>query len=328
MAYEDRVYYDQTAFDPLPEDCPHCLNRGGTLARCGILNPDSFDARNYDHPMSAIGYTLPASSQASYIEGQVITVEVFLSAHHKGHMIFSACPATDEAPTQECFDQHRLRFVKDEFYGAPVDTNFPHRVMVAPFTHPDRKSAYEDQFSPETTMFFRFQLELPPNLSGQLVLLQWYYVSANSGCTHEGYDQYPWPQTWIRSSVKGTYNFNAELENCSDVLPPDGKQESHGMSPEQFWNCAEISISPRAPLVEPQKEQLEKVKTIIGYYASWQVSILYSDLIFCKFINEGQVSNRQISIYNSGMIETTSPRQKTLTLQSTHGSTLPSFKPM
>jgi hypothetical protein len=215
------------------------------------------------------------SSQASYIEGQVITVEVFLSAHHKGHMVFSACPGSEdgEAPTQECFDQHRLKFVKDEFYGAPVDANFPHRVMVAPFTHPDRKSAYEDQFSPETTMLFRFQLELPPDLSGQLVLLQWYYVASISGCMHEGYDQYPWPQTWIQSSVKGEYVFDAGLENCADILPPDGYQEiTNKILPEQFWNCAEISISPKAPVIEAKKEQMEKEKTIIGYYASWQVS--------------------------------------------------------
>jgi len=282
VAYEDRLN-EQTALDPLPEDCPECLNRGGTLARCGIINPDdTWGAHNYDHPMSAIGYPLPTNVQASYIEGQIITVEVFLSDHHKGHMVFSGCRGTEgEAPTQECFDQNRLRFVKDLFYGAPVDTNFPHRVMVAPFSHPDRKSAYEDQFSPDTSMLFRFELELPPDLNGQQVLLQWYYVESNSECMHEGYDQYPWPQKWIESSAQGEYNFNAGLVKCADILPPDGKQEVTDTSiPEQFWNCAEVSIIGKAPVVEQQKEQIEKEKTIIGYFASWQVSVCFIRFYF------------------------------------------------
>ena len=91
-----------------------------------------------------------------------------------------------EIATQECFDKHRLRFVKDEFYGAPVDKNFPERVMVAPFSLSFRKSAYEDKlFSADTTMLFRFQLELPPDFAGSFVLLQWYYVESNSSCLHE-----------------------------------------------------------------------------------------------------------------------------------------------
>jgi hypothetical protein len=212
------------------------------------------------------------SPQASYIEKQIITVEVLLTDHQKGHMIFSACPVTDkEIATQECFDKHRLRFVKDEFYGAPVDKNFPERVMVAPFSLSFRKSAHEDKlFSADTTMLFRFQLELPPDFAGSFVLLQWYYVESNTSCLHEGYDQYPWPQAWIDSAGKGEYNFDGGLKDCADVLPSDGSKKDLSPLPEQFWNCAEISISPRAPSVEAKKEQMEKEKTIIGYYASWQ----------------------------------------------------------
>ena len=37
--------------DPFPEDCSHCLNRGGTLAQCGILIGGA-GTRNYDQPLS------------------------------------------------------------------------------------------------------------------------------------------------------------------------------------------------------------------------------------------------------------------------------------
>jgi len=47
VAYEDRVYYPQTENDPLPEDCPNCLNRGGVMARCGMV-----EQRNYDLPLN------------------------------------------------------------------------------------------------------------------------------------------------------------------------------------------------------------------------------------------------------------------------------------
>jgi GH18 family chitinase len=46
--------------------------------------------------------------------------------------------------------------------------------------------------------------------------------------------------------------------------------------PEQFWNCAEITIQPKSSL-DPLASNLaaqtitnQHAKTIIGYYASWQ----------------------------------------------------------
>ena len=76
VAYEDRKYYQETETDPLPEDCPSCINRGGVLARCGVVG-----ARNYDFPKNAFGDPMPANPQQVYEEESVIDVEVTLSAH-------------------------------------------------------------------------------------------------------------------------------------------------------------------------------------------------------------------------------------------------------
>ena len=63
-------------------------------------------------------------------------MEVTLTAHHKGHFVFSACliESTETIPTKECFEANRLTFVKDLLYGAPFDTNHPERAYVAPST--------------------------------------------------------------------------------------------------------------------------------------------------------------------------------------------------
>ena len=73
----------------------------------------------------------------------------------------------------------------------------------------------------------RHKYRLPAKLSGDLVLIQWHYVTGNS-CKDVGYDTYNWPV--------GFYPGN--LPTCSQPLPEDGR----GV-PEQFWNCAELKIS-------------------------------------------------------------------------------------
>lgn len=249
VAYQDRIYYNSGPTDPQPEDCPNCLNRGGSLAQCGIISD-----RNYDLPRNALGGVMPINPQAVYKESSLINVTVTLTAHHKGHFVFSACPIsnTTTIPTRACFEQHRLIFVKDLLYDAPADVNHPERAYVAPSTIASRVYPTEKDF--KDAMLFSYTLQLPSDLIGELVLLQWYYVASNSGCIYDGYDVYPFPREWIasldnendgandtRSAWEEKVSIGTGLNSCNEMLPEDGD----GV-PEQFWNCAEVRVRPRS----------------------------------------------------------------------------------
>lgn len=234
VAYEDRLYHDETETTPEAEDCPTCINRGGSLARCGVLNPVDAkgNERNYDFPKNAFGQPMPANPQSTYVEGQIIDVEVVLSAHHKGHFVFKACPIpfTTISPTQECFDNHPLMFVEDLLYGAPIDERYPERAYVAPETIETKRTSTKPTF--EKAMLFQFKMKLPPGVTGDLVLIQWYYVAGNSGCVHNGYDTYSWPTNWIQNidgneeidEWESKVSIGMGLKSCEEagVLPPDG----------------------------------------------------------------------------------------------------------
>jgi len=71
-------------------------------------------------------------------------------------------------------------------------------------------------------------MQLPDELKGDLVLLQWHYLSGNS-CSHPGYDTYMFPAEWGSMGYAG-------LSECESI-PEDGD----GV-PEQFWNCIEVSV--------------------------------------------------------------------------------------
>ena len=72
---------------------------------------------------------------------------------------------------------------------------------------------------------FHHLFKLPNGLHGDLILLQWYYLTANS-CVTDGYNTYAWPEGF----------YPGDLPVCQSI-PPDGR----GV-PEQFWNCAEVAI--------------------------------------------------------------------------------------
>ncbi|KAL3808826.1 hypothetical protein ACHAXA_000009 [Cyclostephanos tholiformis] len=222
--------------DPLPEDCPHCLNKGGSLAQCGILygNHDENGKlvpweRNYDKPLNVRKLPMSPNVQGEYMEGDVIEVEAMVTTHHKGHFEFSVCPIKNsvpmEVPTEKCFVKNKLEFVSDELYGAPFDPNYPERAYIAPAS-----KANWGQGSNLYAANYKFKVRLPMGVYGDLVLLQWYYLTANS-CKHEGYADYPFPEAW-GSDTK----LYPGLPDCGE-LPKDG----NGV-PEQFWNCAEVKI--------------------------------------------------------------------------------------
>ena len=80
-------------------------------------------------------------------------------------------------------------------------------------------------------LLYKFKYKLPDNISGR-VLLQWYYITANS-CSAPGYNSYPFPLGWDGAPT------------CPHI-PDDGK----GV-PEQFWNCGEVLIADGSPTGSP-----------------------------------------------------------------------------
>jgi hypothetical protein len=196
------------------------LHVSATASACGIIN-----GRDYDYPIKTLGHALPIGStssiQASYTCEQVIDLNVFLSVDHGGYFEFKACPVITssgetpppaEAPGQSCFDLHPLINV-----GNNVDPNYPEREYITTVGGGDMGDS---------------KFKLPPNVSGDLVLLQWHYVTANS-CVAPGYKEFN--SHWV----------NTYLPDCTSI-PSDGQVglEGQGNVPEQFWNCAEIRISP------------------------------------------------------------------------------------
>lgn len=147
----------------------------------------------------------------------IIFTHPLLVQPRAGHFEFKACPIQPgEVATQDCFDQHPLEYVQELLPAgvsratAPKDLNYPGRAYLAPA-------------SADWTTHYRYRL--PAGLEGDLVLLQWYYVTANS-CHVEGYEEYPFPDGW-----------DPDIHACpAGSLPPDGR----GV-PEQFWNCAEVT---------------------------------------------------------------------------------------
>jgi len=194
------------------------LNIGGTEASCG-MNQNN----NYDYPNSSNGSPLPPVIQACYAEEDVIELKVTLTAHHMGHFQYKACPINPgEVASQECFDKNKLIFVEDVLYGSLPDPDHLNRAYIprhdASFIRKDEMGSY----------LFSHRFKLPPGLSGQLVLLQWHYITANSCLPDEGYLNYDFPV-----GFEPKYN----LGICKSI-PPSGR----GV-PEQFWNCAEVRIS-------------------------------------------------------------------------------------
>ena len=200
VANRDGKWSGGTTSDPKIETCPHCLNQGGI---CGTTGNN-----NYNTPLNTFGDPMPVNIQGTFQQGQEIELTSVITAHHKGHFEYKACPIQPgEVPTQACFDAYPLEFVEDKIYNAPKDTNYPERAYI-----------------PESGNDFTHTFKLPANLSGDLVLIQWVYVTANS-CLPPGYHDYPFPPGFPTRSAG----------NCGSSLG------------EQFWNCAEVRIVPSNP---------------------------------------------------------------------------------
>eukprot|EP00590_Aulacoseira_subarctica_P007437 CAMPEP_0172436386 /NCGR_PEP_ID=MMETSP1064-20121228/71696_1 /TAXON_ID=202472 /ORGANISM="Aulacoseira subarctica , Strain CCAP 1002/5" /LENGTH=495 /DNA_ID=CAMNT_0013184787 /DNA_START=261 /DNA_END=1748 /DNA_ORIENTATION=+ len=234
-----------TSTTPLAEYTPQGINQMTTAGRCGMGDNGIGAAwRQYDAPKNAFGGALPPKIQATYVKGQQIDLQVVLTAHHKGHFTYSACAlsAGQTTATQQCFDANKLMFVKDNLYGAPKDTRYPDRAYIPLTSFPGIQIV--NSAVGATAYRFNHRFQLPAGLSGDLVLIQWTYWTANS-CIYPGYRTMSFP---------ANYYDQGGLPDCTRT---DFVTYLGGGIPELFWNCIEVKIlntpAPApAPLPAPQ----------------------------------------------------------------------------
>jgi len=132
---------------PPKETTPHSANRNNNV--CG--KTDDYD---YDAWLDTQGNPMPWISQATYNPGDIIQVDSYLTAHHKGHFEVKGCPLGRES-SQECFNAYPLEFVEDLLFGMPKD-----------LAHPGRGHLHG------TESRLSMQFKLPAGLVGEQVLLQ------------------------------------------------------------------------------------------------------------------------------------------------------------
>uniref|UniRef100_A0A7S4M6J5 Chitin-binding type-4 domain-containing protein n=1 Tax=Odontella aurita TaxID=265563 RepID=A0A7S4M6J5_9STRA len=231
VAAEDGVngWGDDSARAGVPpkESCPHCLNNN--LGVCGKV---ANGGRSYDPFLDSTGQPMPWQSQDTFAEGAIIVVKSYLDTHHNGHMTLSAC-ADGPNSTQACFDrpENFLTFVADPKFGMLADPNYPERGMY-----------YGGQGGGEKSFEMIFQLPEGVGIHGDEVMLQWRYITANS-CSPPGYAEY-----FSTNNLPNSF-WTSGLTQCTPPYPSDGTRSTTW--PEQFFNCAEISVNAAAPTPAP-----------------------------------------------------------------------------
>ena len=216
VASQDGIDWGEQPGVPFKEYCPHCLNLNHGV--CGV-SPDY----DYDLWMDSSGQKMPWKSDSVYSAGDTIIVKTHLSTHHNGHMEIKGCPK-GATSTQECFDdpKNSLIFIKDLKFGMPADPRHPERGYYAG----GQASGIAD---------FEMEFQLPSDLVGEKVLLQWKYITANS-CSPPGYKDYFDGSNSENQALPADY-WNSVIPDCVLPFPNDGSRSA--VHPEIFFNCAE-----------------------------------------------------------------------------------------
>mmetsp|Transcript_12986 Transcript_12986/g.29885 ORF Transcript_12986/g.29885 Transcript_12986/m.29885 type:complete len:1475 (-) Transcript_12986:105-4529(-) len=234
VAHEDINSCDQAGgLDcPPPEYCYHCLNMSDGV--CGKTNLNSYENGVW---LDRSGAKMSFQPQATYQAGQEITVDSVMSTHHGGHMTIAYCVMNNGSgcTTPAEFEGNELEFVRDLTLGGvpmPKDENYPER-------------GYYSQWGTQSD--FSMIYKLPDGLVGQQILLRYRYVTANS-CLPPGYEAY-FTQVRDGEVLPSSYWKGANMKECSYPLPNDGSRSE--IWPEQFYNCAEVSIEGDAAPTTP-----------------------------------------------------------------------------
>lgn len=153
-------------------------------------------------------------------------MEITISTYHWGHVEFFLCNADSLGEggvvTQECFNKYPLSRSTTVDSVRHIDPEHPGRYFMDP-------SCVSDQSGGGATAVY----DLPDGLSCERCVVQMIYYTGNS-CMHPGYDEFN-PSSFSTSScapLKDNW-IKLNLGMCG----------VDGNYPEEFWNCADISIT-------------------------------------------------------------------------------------
>jgi len=210
-------------------------------------------------------YMLPTPVQATYKAGDIVEFSVGIQAEHDGHYQFRICDKVLDGKTlkshqegEDCLNKHVLKRAPPSGTkgdSQPIDVEHPDRWYVG--AHGKGSFAFSS-LNPNTPVVgedwdsdrdfpqmqkeidesvgiashgstYKMKYVIPDDLSCEKCTLQWWWVSANK-CAHDKDVGEYWSRNGMNPRGKTT--------------PLCGP--SSGIYAEEFWNCADITILPKA----------------------------------------------------------------------------------
>jgi len=229
--------------------CPHCLSSGGpavqkanleTLTGSSIWPAKETEESSVRYGLCGdpIGNDQPhlikRPTTASWVAGQVIDLEIGVTAHHNGYVEFRLCDNADNL-SQKCLNEHLLERVLRDDDITGIDANYPERYYLDPPCTERRPLDsntygynYGNEFFPNEQAM-RMSYRLPANLKCTNCVLQMHYMTANS-CNPPGYRTFSFPASSCVGDGGATGYFNPQISDCGTAWG------------EEFWNCADVEI--------------------------------------------------------------------------------------
>eukprot|EP00121_Abeoforma_whisleri_P000758 Awhi_evm1s671 len=220
------------------EFCPHCLSAGGPGHISG-LTPGG----NYIWPEtkkssvrqglcgnpadSDLVYQQPGPISKTYQSGQIIDIQIQITAHHKGHFEFWLCDQAEV--TFECLNKYHLVRAEDSTHPlSPIDSEFPERYYLEPSCAGDSPNNFDDENQANLipkSQRITMKYKLPEGVTCDHCVLQWWWGSGNS-CL-----------------IPDSRSFNYPQDTCDSWTTGGITDCGNGAYPEEFWNCADIKIT-------------------------------------------------------------------------------------
>eukprot|EP00178_Gracilaria_changii_P012842 TRINITY_DN3619_c0_g1_i1.p1 TRINITY_DN3619_c0_g1~~TRINITY_DN3619_c0_g1_i1.p1 ORF type:complete len:438 (-),score=57.59 TRINITY_DN3619_c0_g1_i1:400-1713(-) len=199
-----------------------------------------------------------AQITATWTQGDTVSTEVNIVAHHNGFMQFHICDVAKCGGeiSEDCFrDGHcyALRRAPNadcdsgfDKQCAPIDRNYPLRWYLPCATKPENS---QERMGNE-----KMQWILPPDLVCEHCVLHWFWSAANT-CNPPGvipfYDGPDRPRNWGQC-----FGQSGARGGVTRVQKPCGPTRN----PEEYYQCADVKIVPRSGAnTDVQRSQPEPV---------------------------------------------------------------------